>query len=105
MIDVVKPGDEGFQKLASKVTSNRLDYADVARAYNEAEVFSILTLQKGEKVTHVGNVRTYLQRWGLTNGMDFLAKVITDPEGDGTSKSLIIEKRTPREMVKPSVTR
>ena len=105
-IETTRPGDRGFDDLAKSMSGPpRLNYKIIAEKYNAAEVFSILTLQKGQRVTHLGNVRKYLERWGLTRHTDFVAKVIIcdeDQEMMPGAKRLIIEKRTPKEMVRPS---
>lgn len=105
-IEVTSPDDPMFHQIARPTYRlPRLDYAQIAKQYNEAEVFSILTLQKGPHVTHLGNVRRYLEAWGLVRHEDFIAQVITcdeDQVGSQVIKRLIIEKRRPTRMVRPS---
>ena len=105
MVEVTNPTDPEFDVVAKLSSSRtRLSYPEIARAYNDAEVFAILTLQKGRTVTQAGNVRRYLENWGLQRGHDFTVRVVScdeGPLGSVTIKRLVLEKLTPKQMVSP----
>lgn len=104
-IEVTKPDDVQYRGIAEELSKPaRLVYDQIAKAYNDADVFDILTISRGRRVPYVGNVRRTLALWGLHSKVDYVAKVINSDEDQRLvegEKRLVIEKRTPKRMIKP----
>jgi hypothetical protein len=96
--EVYEPGDPAYEeldKLAStgRTQRARLDYRDIAKAYNRASVGAILIL--GDARTRSGNVAKSLEVRGLERGVDF---EVTRPEVD--TRGHAIAKNDRRVMVR-----
>ena len=103
-IEVVSPSDEEFESIKNNVTAKetyKIDYNELAKAYNAAKVGSIVLLEAGVSV-RANNLITVITGRSLKYKKDFTAgKVMKDASGNSippSDRPIAIEKLTKKEM-------
>lgn len=95
--NVINPGDPGYADMRTAMERSEqprimLDWAEIGRSYNEAEVGGLIVID--QQVRRLSNLEAVLKNRGLIRNEDYVMLRVRH----GEQKKTVLEKRSSKTM-------